>query len=132
MTDFGNDVMIANGEIVWNGDEIVMVEGERNVLQQAYLRCMADLGESSFFPEYGSTLRGYLGKPFTKENKLAAKIAAESEVTQRLLMVGDGWIEEVLRCDVSLVKVAEQDMIFVQATVRIRGEETPQEMEWRF
>lgn len=127
MNQFGNDVMISNGEIVWNGDEIVMIDGERNVIQQAYLRCMADLGESSFFPEYGSTLRGYQGKSFTKENK----IAAESEVTQRLLMVGDGWIEEVLRCDVSWGKVAEQDVILVQATVRIRGEETPQDMEWR-
>ncbi|MGG3873142.1 DUF2634 domain-containing protein [Brevibacillus laterosporus] len=128
MTDFGNDIMIANGEIVWNGDEIVMVEGERNVIQQAYLRCQADLGESLTFPEYGSTLRGYQGKSFTNESK----IAAESEATQRLLMVGDGWIEEVLRCDVSLIEVNEKKKMLVQAKVKIRGVETPQDMDWSF
>ncbi|MCR8979469.1 DUF2634 domain-containing protein [Brevibacillus laterosporus] len=128
MTDFGNDIMIANGEIVWNGDEIVMVEGERNVIQQAYLRCQADLGESLTFPEYGSTLRGYQGKSFTSESK----IAAESEATQRLLMVGDGWIEEVLRCDVSLIEVDGKKKMLVQAKVKIRGVETPQDMDWSF
>ncbi|TPG88422.1 DUF2634 domain-containing protein (plasmid) [Brevibacillus laterosporus] len=129
MMDFGNDIMIANGEIVWNSDEIVLVEGERNVIQQAYLRCQADLGERLTFPEYGSTLRGYQGKSFTNESK----IAAESEATQRLLMVGDGWIEEVLRCDVSLIRVNEQQStILVQATVKIRGVETPQDMDWSF
>lgn len=128
MTDFGNDVMISNGEIVWNGDEIVMVDGERNVIQQAYLRCQADLGESLTFPEYGSTLRGYQGKSFTSESK----IAAESEATQRLLMVGDGWIEEVLRCDVSLIEVNEKKKMLVQAKVKIRGLETPQDMDWSF
>ncbi|MBM7106901.1 DUF2634 domain-containing protein [Brevibacillus laterosporus] len=128
MMDFGNDTMIANGEIVWNGDEIVMVDGERNVIQQAYLRCQADLGESLTFPEYGSTLRGYQGKTFTNE----IKIAAESEATQRLLMVGDGWIEEVLRCDVSLIEVNEKKKMLVQAKVKIRGIETPQDMDWSF
>ncbi|MGG0752961.1 DUF2634 domain-containing protein [Brevibacillus laterosporus] len=128
MTDFGNDIMIANGEIVWNGDEIVTVDGERNVIQQAYLRCQADLGESLTFPEYGSTLRGYQGKSFTNESK----IAAESEATQRLLMVGDGWIEEVLRCDVSLIEVNEKKKMLVQAKVKIRGVETPQDMDWSF
>ncbi|NKQ20693.1 DUF2634 domain-containing protein [Brevibacillus laterosporus] len=128
MTDFGNDIMIANNEIVWNGDEIVMVEGERNVIQQAYLRCQADLGESLTFPEYGSTLRGYQGKSFTSESK----IAAESEATQRLLMVGDGWIEEVLRCDVSLIEVDGKKKMLVQAKVKIRGVEVPQDMDWSF
>ncbi|PPB10917.1 hypothetical protein [Brevibacillus laterosporus] len=128
MTDFGNDIMIANGEIVWNGDEIVMVDRERNVIQQAYLRCQADLGESLIFPEYGSTLRGYQGKSFTSESK----IAAESEATQRLLMVGDGWIEEVLRCDVSLIEVDGKKKMVVQAKVKIRGVETPQDMDWSF
>ncbi|MCR8939743.1 DUF2634 domain-containing protein [Brevibacillus laterosporus] len=128
MTDFGKDIMIVNNEIVWNEDEIVMVGGERNVIQQAYLRCQADLGESLTFPEYGSTLRGYQGKSFTSESK----IAAESEATQRLLMVGDGWIEEVLRCDVSLIEVNEKKKMLVQAKVKIRGVETPQDMDWSF
>ncbi|MED1663468.1 DUF2634 domain-containing protein [Brevibacillus laterosporus] len=128
MTDFGTDVMIVNGEIVWNGDEIVMVDGERNVIQQAYLRCQADLGESLTFPEYGSTLRGYQGKTFTNE----IKIAAESEATQRLLMVGDGWIEEVLRCNVSLIEVDGKKKMLVQVKVKIRGVETPQDMDWSF
>lgn len=69
------DILVVNGEVIWEGDDIFMIEGEEAIDQQSYLRATCDLGESIFYEEYGSRLFTYLGKPDTQTNK--ALIEAE-------------------------------------------------------
>lgn len=63
------DILVVNGEIVWTGDDIAMVEGEDCIDQQSYLQATCDLGESIFYDGYGSRLFEYLGKPDNETNK---------------------------------------------------------------
>ncbi len=69
------DILVVNGEVIWTGDDIGMVEGEDCIDQQAYFRAICDIGESIFYDEYGSKLFEYLGKPYSETNK--ALIEAE-------------------------------------------------------
>ena len=69
------DILVVNGEVIWQGDDIFVTEGEDAIDQQAYLRATCDLGESIFYDGYGSKLFEYLGKPDTQTNK--ALIEAE-------------------------------------------------------
>ena len=69
------DILVVNGEVIWQGDDIFVTEGEDAIDQQAYLRATCDLGESIFYDGYGSKLFTYLGKPDTQTNK--ALIEAE-------------------------------------------------------
>lgn len=63
------DILVVNGEVIWEGDDIGIVEGEDCVDQQAYFRATCDMGESIFYDEYGSKIFEYLGKPDSQTNK---------------------------------------------------------------
>ena len=60
---------MVNGEIIWEGDNIFVAEGEDVIDQQAYFRAICDLGESIFYEEYGSRLFEYIGKPDSETNR---------------------------------------------------------------
>lgn len=92
------DILVVNGEVVWQGDDIFVVEGEDAIDQQAYLRATCDLGESIFYEEYGSRLFEYLGKPDNETNKalIEAKcmeILRKTEGIESVESVAFEWIE---------------------------------------
>jgi len=126
----GTDILVLNGDIIFDGDTLAIVSGDDNVQQQAYLCLLADKGESIFFPDYGTFLHGILAKPCTDEN--AAK--AEAEARTGLLRVGDasggqGWIEEVLDCRLLLTEVDGKAAKMLFARYRIRGDSTVRELK---
>ena len=69
------DILVVNGEVIWQEDDIFIIEGEDCIDQQAYLQATCDLGESIFYNGYGSRLFEYLGKLDSETNK--ALIEAE-------------------------------------------------------
>ena len=73
--DFLQDILVVNGEVIWEDDDIFIAEGEEAIDQQSYLRATCDLGESIFYEEYGCRLFEYLGKPDSQTNR--ALIEAE-------------------------------------------------------
>ena len=73
--DFLQDILVVNGEVIWEDDDIFIAEGEEAIDQQSYLRATCDLGESIFYEEYGCRLFQYLGKPDSQTNR--ALIEAE-------------------------------------------------------
>ena len=58
-----SDILVVNGEIIWNHDDIYIISGDENIRQQAYLRSTCDLGESGLSQSYGSDIFKQLGKP---------------------------------------------------------------------
>lgn len=129
MMNAGTDFLILNGEIVFAGDNLATVSGEENVRQQAYLRLLADLGESVFFPEYGTLLHTFLAKPYSDEN--ARK--AEAEARAALLRVGTqagglGWIEQVLECRLYLSKADGKKVKMLYARYLLRGDSEGREL----
>jgi phage baseplate assembly protein W len=130
--NFGTDLLIVDGEIIWDGDELATVSGEDNVNQQAYLRLMTDLGENPFFPDYGSQLQTYMSKTYTLENKQKAEEIAKAA----LLRVGDenglSWIEQVLDCQLLLTQVEGKTTKVLFAKYKIRGLDQPQELNYVF
>ncbi|WP_340701675.1 DUF2634 domain-containing protein [Brevibacillus borstelensis] len=122
---FGADMLIIDGEIMWSGDTLATVTGIENVKQQAYLRLLTTLGESEFYPQYGTTLSEVLAKPYTPDNKkLAESIAREA-----LLLVGTengpGWIEEVLDCRLLVQVIQGHQVKVLYAKFRARDISTP-------
>ena len=122
MINTGTDILILNGDIVFDGDNLATVSGEDNVSQQSYLRELADKGESVFFPDFGTLLFTYVAKPYTEEN---ARMA-EGEARAGLLRVGDannsqGWIEQVLECRFYLDTVDGKTMKKLYAKYLVRG-----------
>lgn len=117
---YGADILVINGEIMWTGDTLAVVSRVENVKQQAYLRLLTSLGESEFYPAYGSTLSEVLAKPYTPENK---KIA-ESIAREVLLLVGTengvGWIEEVTDCQLRIETVNEKQVKVLYAKFKVR------------
>lgn len=99
-----SDIFILNGDIVWQGDDIYIVNDTDSVDQQAYLRASCDLGESIFYNDYGSRLFTYIGKPDTESNKALI----ETEAKETLLKVKG--ISEVI--ETSLINVNIDDKIF--------------------
>jgi len=92
------DILVVNGELVWQGDDIFVVEGEDAIDQQAYLRATCDLGESIFYEEYGSRLFEYLGKPDNETNKAlieaeCMEILRKTEGIESVESVAFEWIE---------------------------------------
>lgn len=92
------DILVVNGEVVWQGDDIFVVEGEDAIDQQAYLRATCDLGESIFYEEYGSRLFEYLGKPDNETNKAlieaeCMEILRKTEGIESVESVAFEWIE---------------------------------------
>ncbi len=107
-----SDILVVNGEIVWENDEIYIANDNEDIKQQAYLRSICDLGESIFYDDYGSRLFEYLGKPFSEINK--ALIEAEcKEVLKKV----EG-IEEVLEVNLFWIEIDNQKKpcIFVKYT----------------
>lgn len=128
MADYGTDLLLLNGDIIFAGD-LATVSGEDNVKQQAYLRLLTDLGESVFFPAYGTALQVFISKPYTDEN--AKK--AEAEVRTALLRVGTqdggpGWIEQVIECRLYLSEVDGKQVKMLFAKYLLRDGVEPQEI----
>lgn len=129
--NFGADLLIVDGDVVWEGDNLSTVSGIDNVQQQAYLRAMTTIGESIFYKDYGAKLLQYSTLPFTDENK--SKIEAEAK--EMLLQVGNaqgqgGWIERVLECRLELVILDGKQGKRLFAKYVIRGEAKPRTMNF--
>lgn len=118
--NFGADLLIVNGEIMWSGDTLATVSGLENVKQQAYLRLLTTLGESEFFPGYGTTFSEVLAKPFTPENKKLAESIAREALLQVGTDSGPGWIEEVESCQLKLETVNGQHVKVLYSKFRVR------------
>jgi hypothetical protein len=130
MADFGSDILIIDGEVIWNGDDIATVSGVDNVKQQAYLQFLCDRGESEFFPWYGELVAFTAGKPYTA----ALKAEVEGMARDGLLRVGDAdggvpWIQEVLECRYYLTTVDERSVRMLYAKFIPRGQTEPQEFD---
>lgn len=129
MAEFGTDILIINGEVIWNGDDIATVSGVENVKQQAYLQFLCDRGESEFFPFYGELISFLRGKPFTASQKSQA----EEQAREGLMLVGtadgEGWIQEVIDCQVYLSNVEERQVIRLYAKFLPRGVTDVQEFD---
>ena len=92
------DILVVNGEVIWTGDDIGMVEGEDCIDQQAYFRAICDIGESIFYDEYGSKLFEYLGKPDTQTNKAlieaeCMEVLKKTEGISNVESVAFEWVE---------------------------------------
>jgi hypothetical protein len=128
MINVGTDLLLVDGDIVFDGDNLATVTGEDNVRQQANLRMITDKGESIFFPDFGDLLSSFVAKPYTAEN--AAQ--AESEARATLLRVGDtngqGWIEQVIECTFYLATVDNKSVKMLYAKFLIRGDTEPREL----
>ncbi|KKX52559.1 MULTISPECIES: hypothetical protein [Brevibacillus] len=107
---FGTDILIIDGEIMWSGDTLATVTGIENVKQQAYLRLLTTLGESEFYPQYGTTLSEVLAKPYTPENKKLAESIARDVLLQVGTENGTGWIKDVIDCQLLIQKIDEQQV----------------------
>ncbi|UED70701.1 DUF2634 domain-containing protein [Brevibacillus sp. HD3.3A] len=118
--NYGTDLLVINGEIMWSGDTLATVSGLENVKQQAYLRLLTSLGESEFYPEYGCTLSEILAKPFTPENKKTAESIARDTLLQVGTENGPGWIEEVIDCHLKLETFDGQQVKVLYAKYRVR------------
>lgn len=121
---FGSDLLVLDGAIVYNGDDLVIVEGIENVKQQAYLRSITDLGESIFYSNYGGKIYEYLAKPYTPEN--IEKV--ENEAKEILLSVGSEygapWISEVLECKYILIEIEGKTVKLIYTKYVVNGEIT--------
>ena len=92
------DILVVNGEVIWQGDDIFVTEGEDAIDQQAYLRATCDLGESIFYDGYGSKLFKYLGKPDTQTNKAlieaeCMEVLKKTEGISNVESVAFEWVE---------------------------------------
>ncbi|WP_027416202.1 hypothetical protein [Aneurinibacillus terranovensis] len=121
--NFGSDVLVVNGAIRWNGDDIVTVSDTDNVVQQAYLRFLADLGESVDFPDYGETVGFTAGKPFTAQMKAEIEAAAR----EGLMKIGTDnggppWIDTVEDVEFYLQEVDGVQTKMLYAKFVVQGE----------
>ena len=92
------DILVVNGEVIWTGDDVAMVEGEDCIDQQAYFRATCDLGESIFYDDYGSKFFEYLGKPDSQTNKAlieaeCMEILRKTEGIENVESVAFEWVE---------------------------------------
>lgn len=120
--NFGSDLLVLDGAIVYNGYDLTTVSGIDNVNQQAYLRSVTDLGESIFYSNYGSKLYEYLAKPYTPEN--IEKV--ENEVRSLLLSIGSEygtpWISEILECQYTLKEVEGRTVKYIYTKYIVDGQ----------
>lgn len=98
------DILVLNGDVMWEGHEIYVIKDTDSINQQAYLRAICDLRESIFYNDYGSKLFTYVGKPDTQSNKSLI----ETEAKEVLLKVKG--ISEVL--ETSIKKVSIDNTVF--------------------
>ncbi len=92
------DILVVNGEVIWQEDDIFIIEGEDCIDQQAYLQATCDLGESIFYNGYGSRLFEYLGKPDSETNKAlieaeCMEILKKTEGIENVESVALEWVE---------------------------------------
>lgn len=115
------DILVVDGDVIWQSDEMAVIDGPDAVSQQAYLRAVCDLGESIFYDGYGSRLFQYLGKPFSESSQ--SMIEAEAK---EVLLQTEG-ITEVLEVSLqtSLAEGKRYPSIF--ARYRLSGSEKVQE-----
>jgi len=130
MINTGTDILILNGDIVFDMDNLSTVSSEDNIKQQAYLRLLTDLGESVFFLNYGTTLYTLLTKPYTEEN---ARMV-EAEARAALLLIGtqsggQGWIEQVFECQLQLITIEGKQVKMLYVKYLPRGETELQELQ---
>lgn len=64
-----SDILVLNGEVMWDSDTVAIVKNDEDIKQQAYLRSTCDLGESAFYSNYGSEIFKYIGKPYSESIK---------------------------------------------------------------
>lgn len=121
-----SDILVVNGEILWENDEIYIVKNDEAIKQQAYLRSTCDLGESIFYDDYGSKLFEYLGKPYSESNK--ALIEAECK---EILRKTKG-IKEILEVNLFWANIEEQKKSCIFAKYIIEGEEKTTENTFKF
>lgn len=129
MINTGADILLLNGEIVFEGDTLSTVSDEDNVKQQAYLRLLTDLGESEFFNDYGTLIHTNLAKPYTTEQ--AQKV--ESQARASLLRVGDagggkGWINNILECKLLQTEVEGKSAKMIYVKYVLQDDIQPKEM----
>jgi hypothetical protein len=127
----GTDLLLFNGEFVWEGDNLATVSGADNIQQQAYLRLLTDQGESIFFRDYGCKLQTLLSKPFTPENKQRAEADAKAALMQVGNANGTAWIEQVLECKIELVTIDGKQAKRLFAKYLIRGEKAPRQTSFK-
>lgn len=112
-----SDLLVINGEVIWNGEDIYIAKGKDAIDQEAYLRATCDLGESIFYGDYGSKLFTYLGKPNTASNK--ALIEAEAK---EVLLKTKG-IKEVLEVSFRQIVIEDRLYPFIYTKYQYEGSE---------
>lgn len=121
-----SDILVFNGNIIWEGDEIYIAGGNEAIEQEAYLRATCDKGESIFYSEYGSIIFKYFGKPYSETNKALI----ESEAKEILLQT-DG-IEEVLEINLKYVVIDDNVFPCIFAKYRYQGTDKIVESKFQF
>lgn len=109
------DILVVEGDIIWDGIDIAIIDSDENLKQQCYLRSITDEGENPFFKNYGGKVFDYVSKPFSYENK--SKL--ESEIRKLLLNV-EG-IEMVSEVTVYLKEYEEKMCKMVNAQFIYNG-----------
>ncbi len=113
------DILVVNGDVIWDNGDIAFVTGEEDIKQQAYLRSIADEGESVFYPSYGSKIFMYLGRSESK----AVKSYIESAAREALLKVVG--ISEVLNVELrEICKDGEPINYYVLAKFKTENGQT--------
>ena len=118
------DLLLWDGDVVWQGDDILLCDGVSNKVQQAYLETITDKGESVFYPEYGTKIYQKIGKVLSSGNKeliqqeiLAVFADMDGAILKELTLteVAHGWKVNV--------KFVEQDGKEEQGYFVIGGDE---------
>jgi hypothetical protein len=128
MINVGTDLLLVDGDIVFDGDNLATVSSDTNVKQQAYLRMLADKGESVFFPDFGTKVYQYANKPYNEENARKVESEARAELLQVGAINGIGWIEKVLECRYHLTKVDGKAVKTLYIKYLIRDETLSREL----
>lgn len=92
------DFLLWDGDVVWQGDDIVLCDGVSNKVQQAYLETITDKGESIFYPEYGTKIYQKIGKVLSGDNK---------ELIQQEILAVFADMDGVILKELTLTEVAQ-------------------------
>ncbi len=110
------DILIWDGDIVWQGDRIMLCDGVSNIVQQAYLETTADKGESIFYQKYGTKIYQKLGRVIDNGNK--------ELVQQEIVAV----FRDILGVEVNSVVIADVPLGW-QVNVRFTSQEYGEQEE---
>lgn len=120
------DILVINGNIIWQGDNLCIVNGTDAIDQEAYLQATCDLGESIFYDNYGSLLFTYIGKPDNASNKAMIETEAKN-----VLLKTEG-IEEVMEIKYQRVMIEDKLYPSIYAKYRYSGQEGISEKTFKF